>query len=138
MGGDTGGGEALRDAFGDVDRRETGTRESKTWGVSLLVRGPLVDKIGLLGIGPEYACLLFLLRSNELCFSNCANERLVAGGGRGMDELLVFSCFSGRSGEDCRNFVVFLLRLAELDCGPELLVLEDEIFDRVGVGNTYV
>ena len=55
-----------------------------------------------------------------------------------MEELLLFSCFSGRSGDEWRMFVVFVLRLAELDGGPELVVLEDEVFAGAGVGNTYV
>lgn len=76
LGEDTGGGEALQDTFVDVDSWETGTRESKPLKSSLLVGGPLVDKIGLLGMGPEYACLLFRLRSNELCLSSSGNERL--------------------------------------------------------------
>lgn len=53
LGEDTGAGEALYDTFADVDSWETGIRESKPLGSSLLVRGPLVDTIGLLGIGPE-------------------------------------------------------------------------------------
>lgn len=55
-----------------------------------------------------------------------------------MEELLLFSFFSGRSGDECRKLVVFVLRPAEVDCGPELVVLEDEFLAEAGVGNTYV
>lgn len=73
----------------------------------------LVDQ-GLLGIGPEKACLLFLLRSNAQCISNCEIE-CPSGGGSGMEELLLFSRFSGRSGEECGRFGVLVLRFVELD-----------------------